>query len=609
MPQLLMSELVMLNQKYRAGKPEVSDEVFDAKLEALRRMLPEADYKVFRNSLAENGGDVSHDYVIGSLDKVTFGNDELSKWLFKARPKTIFWATKLDGMSAVRDYVNGVLVECSTKGDGSSGESLLEKANIVGPSIVPVSGIFSVRGEFVMSKDDAVRLKYANARNGVVGAMKSHDIDYEVLNACRFVAYQILGSTETRKEQYESLRKLGFEVPESGEILFLNDTPLGQFVENDLKDILLEQKSESKKYLCDGLVISDPDYVHENVMLPDGMVAFKVNTEFAETPIVDLTVKTSKDGKLKGTCKIEPRMLCGTRVENVNFFDYAHVLNGYCPGSIVIVTKGGDIIPDIHDFVVRAEFTNVMFEKYFKYCPSCGALTVRDGADAKCPNTETCPAQGIKSVTHFLANLNVLGAGESNLEKWNITSINDLVTFVPTDRNGEKFLEELKSKMYTASREKLIGSMNWSGIGESTFEKLLAIYDLNLLLESALKGISINLPSGVGPSSWEKIVAGVERNFRTLSLIITSPHYAPVAPKAAASNALESKSFCITGTLSRKRKDIENDIVNNGGKIAGINKKLDYLVVGTDAGGKLDDAKKLGIKILTENELMEMLNK
>ena len=600
-----MEELRILNEQYRDGNPAVSDEEFDAKLAAVEAKLDAASYLLFRASLMEKGGDIIHQYVIGSLRKCNYGEGQLRDYVLENHIIRLLVAAKLDGMSYTAKYLNGVLIECATRGDGQTGEDITAPARFVLPNMISLKGLLEIRGEFVIPIEAVAALGYKNARNGVVGLMKKETILPERLMHVRGPVYQILNSSLSRMQQYDELELMGFEVPENYIVTVRKEI---SETEEILKTILVKLQDKSE-YLIDGLVISSPGHVHENVALPQTMVAFKVNRDFVTTTVTGMTIETSKEGRLKGVATVEPVDINGTTISNVSVYNFKYVLeNKIGAGAKVIITKAGEIIPKITEILEPGYIDHSL---HWELCPSCGAVTCIDGVDKRCTaDPADCPAQNVKSVTHFTRNLDILGASETSLDKWGITSVTQCLTFVPSDRNGEKFKKNFEDKVFTTSKEELFGALNWNGVGKSIFRKIFAVASIEYVVGRALNGASLGVEvEGVGDLMWDKIVAMVEKNLEIVDTIVNDTRhdfvYTIIEPTGAAS--LTDKSFCCTGTLSKGRKEIEAMIVDAGGEIKSVSKKLDFLVAGEKAGSKIAKAEKAGVTVITEDQLMEML--
>jgi len=599
MPQLLMEQIKLYNEVYRAGKPQISDEHYDTLLEKLQVELPQENYETFRKSLREPGGKVKLDYNVGSLRKCTYGTGELQAFIEKTAPKTIFVAAKLDGMGYVAHYINGVLISCSTTGDGKTGEDITAIAKYVLPGTMPIKGKLIIRGEFVMIKAKAEKFGYRNARNGVVGLLKSHEADFEKLAGVRCPAYEILNTDQSRVDQYETLYNLGFEVPDNTSL------DVNEFIEEHLKDILVRWKDNSD-YLIDGLVIHEFDEFPEDLLLPEKTVAFKVNLDMIKTTITDMDIKPSKDGLLRGVAIFNKIDIGGTDVSRASIYNFKYVLdNKIGPGAEVVITKAGDIIPKIVEVIKPGD---IQYEAYWELCPVCGTKTRVNGVDLECPNPD-CKSKVVGELNSFIRLSKVKGASPVSFEKWGIVSISDCLDFVPCGKNAEKFKADFDKKVFSTPRAELLERFNWGGVGSRIIRKYVDLLGIEKFITSALnpKLTLLEHPHGCGEAYWERITKTAQRNIIQYNLIINHPKYSPLEKNTITSNELQGKSFCCTGKVSRPRKEIEADIIAAGGEIKSVSKNLDYLIAGEKAGSKLKKAISLGIKIITETELENML--
>lgn len=598
MPQLMMERIRIYNEQYRAGDPQISDEHYDSLLEDVQSALSPKLYELFRISLREPGGDIALDYKVGSLKKCTYGTDQFSNFIDKYDPKQLLVSAKLDGMGYVANYVNGVLISCSTTGDGNTGEDITHTAKFVLPNMINVEGHLIVRGEFIMVKHGAIKYGYRNARNGIVGLMKTHEPNFDVFEYARCPAYEILNSDENRVNQYSQLEKIGFEIP------VYTTLTVNPLTEEKLKEMLVELKEGS--YLIDGLVICEVDDYPENSLLPDRTVAFKVNLDVATTKVIGMDINASKDGKLRGVALLETVDLAGTDVKRATIYNFKNVLeNKIGPGAEVIVTKAGDIIPKILEVVKPAD---IQYEAYWELCPTCGTPTRVNGVDLECPN-KNCESKTMGAINAFIRRNEIKGASPVSLQKWNIETFEDLLSFQPVGRSAEKFYDDFKAKVFTKSKEEILKQFNWGGVGRKTIAKYVEMVGFENFLKAALLNDMPHHPHGCGDKSWEKIIEKFDENYANFKLIVNDPRYNPTkVEKQEVGDSLQGKSFCCTGKVSRPRKEIEADIKAAGGEIKSVSKNLDYLIAGEKAGSKLAKAQSLGIKIISEDQLMDMLN-
>ena len=610
MPQLLMERIKIYNTQYRMGKSQIGDDHYDALLEEVRNELKsETLFKVFLESLCEPGGDIKLRHIAGSLKKVTYGTDQLGKYInkFPKSDQTFLISAKLDGMGYVATFVDGVLVTVSTTGDGETAKDITHTAKFCIPNMIDVEGLFIVRGELVMTKDDAIKLGYKNARNGVVGLMKKDEPDYQKMNFVRAPAYQIMNDyVNTYDKQYALLKK-HFEVPYC-QVEKVQDYNNSLEFEEEIKTIMEGWKT--RPYLIDGIVISQINSKPENVKLPTNTVAFKVNNDTFQTTVVGMDIVTSKDGVLNGVAQLAPIEINGTTVSRAAIYNYDNVVEKQIgPGAEVVIVKAGEIIPKIITVLKPAD---IHFENHWKFCSECGTETIHEGVHMICPNPD-CTAKKIGSVSHFIGKCGIKGASETSFRNWEIYSIEDLLKFIPEGKAAEKFYKNFEEVVFRMPEIELIGKFNWTGAGEKTVQKYINELGIDEFLDKANIGGSVVHPAGCGELTWTKIVDKFQINYHDYKLIITDkrykkPVFEDMIETVQTVQTLNSESFCCTGKVSRPRKEIEADIIRAGGVIKSVSKNLDYLVAGEKAGSKLEKAEKLGITVITESELMEMLN-
>jgi len=610
MPQLLMERIKIYNQQYRQGSPQIDDEHYDALLEEVQEQLNSQSYLLFRESLGEQGGSVKLKHIAGSLRKVTYGTDQLEKWINSVprEDRRYFISAKLDGMGYIATYVNGVLISVTTTGDGETAEDITNTGKYCLPTLISVEGVMVVRGELVLTKEDAVELGYKNARNGVVGLMKKKTPDFERIHKVKGIAYQIMNlPDQTYEYQYDLLKQYGFEVPYFF-IEYFEDYRSVQALEENWANTL--ECWKTREYLLDGLVISQINSYPENVKLPTKTVAFKVNNDTVRTTVVGMDISTSKDGVLNGVALLSPVEINGTTVSRAAIYNFDNVKEkGIGTGAEVIIIKAGEIIPKIIEVVKTAD---IQEELYWSKCPECEMDTIHDDSvNMICPNIH-CDARKYGSLETFVKNCGIKGASETSFRNWGISNFWEMVYFIPMSKGQIKFFDEFEKVVFGMPEEELFTKFNWTGAGQKTVAKYIEHLSLDGLIEAAsieYEGGSLKShPEGCGELTWLKIVDKFDVNYRDYKLVIQDERYKPFyVDMPTTTQILDGKSFCCTGKVSRTRKEIEADIVLAGGVIKSVSKNLDYLVAGEKAGSKLAKAEKLGIKVITESELEEML--
>jgi DNA ligase (NAD+) len=454
----------------------------------------------------------------------------------------------------------------------------------------------------VFLNDDYLKCGYSNPRNGVVGCVTEDDVYPEKLKYVKAYAYQMLTSYGTIKEQFDILQHLGFTVPRHGSL------PVNVTIENTLKAIV----EEDTPYLKDGLVISTEDYTNENVFLPKKMVAFKVNSEGIPCEVIGIEWTTSKNRLIKPVVLIEPTVIDMTTVSRVTGLNYRNIYTkGIGETAIVKVRKAGQVIPEIVE-VVQKGLLNIP-----KTCPACGCNTMIEEVELVCSNAYWTGAS-IKTVESFIKNCGIENVSEASLRNWGIFSFDILLSWKPDTnyKSQTKFYYDLIEKVFHQDVTTIMRNFSFNGFGQTLFNKVYEytcssdLSKMNKLFNSIHLEVW-SLPEGVGVRTIEKASDDWKTNWEVLYEIRDDPRY--VEPQQVAKKevgtTLAGKTFLFTGTLSQKREYFEKIVEENGGKIASsVSKNLDYLVVGTDAGSKLDKAQKLGtVKILDEQGFTRLL--
>lgn len=615
----LMLQICHLNDSYRAGKPEVSDEQYDSLLEQLQGMMPVDEYAFFLRQLTEPGGEVKHPYVVGSLKKVKFGEGQLEAWLTKQAGSTaltdyvLLCMPKIDGLSFVARYINGVLSTGATRGDGYFGKDISNKLTWILPAKLAKPVTLDVRGELSLTGNDHKDLGFKNRRNGSVGIINRDDARIEDLQTIKAYACQIKSghmADATICEQLVELKSLGFLIPEFTLINTLDIENMSQ-VEETLAGLLTNWK-ENTPYSIDGLVICGVNYTLEDEFLPDGMVAFKVNQDAVQTKVTGIEWNVSKNGLVKPVVLVEPKEIDGTTVSRVTGYNAQWLLDsGIGEGASVGIIKSGEIIPKIVEVYQTAPVV------FLGECPSCGTSLNMTGVDLCCDN-EDCGAAGVKTVESFLSKLDIEGAKATTLENLGIRSMDDLLSWQPDTKykSQTSLYDEILKKVFNAPADRLFAAMLFDGFGRKMIGKLIDFYGSRWEATCAVRAVANNetregfcLPEGFTSYNITKAAPSWEVNLELVGRICSDPRYTePAEVEKSTGGKLEGKSFLFTGTLSMPRKQAEKLVVDNGGSIASsVGKNLTYLVAGEAAGSKLDKAKKLGVALLTEEEFKRMV--
>lgn len=614
--QDIKSQIVKANHAYRIGSPIISDEEYDSLIEELEAELDFIEFASFKQTLTESKGTVANSYVLGSLTKIKYEDfEELYKWIKEHNIKRLFVSDKIDGCSFYAEYRGGKLTLLSSRGDGAEGTDWTDKAPYINiPQTIDYSGDLDIRGEVTLHQNGVDALGFKNKRNGTSGVMNTKDLEPNRLKYIHAYAYEVLSGELSIAAQFSLLEKLGFH---TAHYLVWNTHERAMTILDHVSPVLHEDLAQNYKlhrfampYAMDGMVLSDYDYTPENEFFPKGKIAFKINSTGVPTTVKGIEWNLSKGGLLKPVVLIEPLEIDGTTVQRATGNNYQYLLDhGIATGATVYIIKSGEIIPKI----VKVENKGVAVAP--ANCPSCDAILSVVGVDLKCTNKD-CGEMLVKSLASFLIKAGVEGVTATSLENWNVRTFADLLNFVPEfgSKAQANFMKEVLVHVFTKTQEDLFACMTFDGAGETNINKIIEFYGAGDLIK-ATKAIYqyprielTEFPAGIGQKVIDKIYTDWKKNIYNVRAIMADIRWKPVAKAVVATgSALAGKSFCITGTLSKPRKEFEKMVTDNGGTLSSVSKKLSFLLVGADAGSKEDKAKELGVKILTEDEFMGMI--
>lgn len=614
---MFKQEIIEANAAYRNGNPILSDEEYDFLLTNQSETMSEMDFDIFLKSLAETKGSFSFgDYVIGSLKKVKYEDHNLSEQLVKmGNPQYLFCSAKIDGCSFVAHYEYGKFVSCSSKGDGSDGTDWTDKARHILPATITTgNAVDDIRGEFTLTGDSHVQLGFKNRRNGTVGLMNSNEVDPAKLVHVKAFAYQVLNCQYSITTQFEQLFVKGFH---SASFVVGPVGAIGAHaVEEELKKLYLNWQ-QSLSYDIDGIVISSTEWTNENdKFFPENKVAFKVNSEGVSAKVIDIVWELSKGRLYIPVYHIEPTEIDGVTVSKVTANNARFIQDlGTGIGSVVKVIRSGCVIPKVIGVVSKAVYDLPTI------CPECGSTftwnkvldtetgSLTDGAHLQCPNVNCGETRRVEA---FIKALDIENVSYKRLVEWGVTSFDKLLTFKADDSKLQvMFYEDLYFKMFNRSIKDLMRSMTCDGFGTSLFDKLYAHCGNSIFeMSERFRGAINNYPESIGARTVEKAASDWFRNEFIVMLIISDSRYKePVEATPITVTGKLSGTFLITGTLSKGRKHFESLITANGGTISSsVSKNLNYLLVGEDAGSKLDKARKLNeVTIINEDQFNAMI--
>ena len=586
--------------------------------------------------------EVPHKVQMGSLQDV-FSLDELRAFDERVRETvpepTYVVEQKIDGLSVSLEYRNGELAVGSTRGNGLVGEDVTENIRTIRsiplklPQPLP---LLEVRGEVYMPVNSFWRLvreqelreetPAKNPRNAAAGSLRQKDPKIAAargLDIFCFNIQQLEGTVcESHEASLELMRSLGFPVSPDYKVVHTIEEAIRQ----------IEKIGELRGklgYQIDGAVIkvdsfADRERLGSTAKYPKWAVAFKYPPEEKETVLRSIALQVGRTGAVTPTAEFDPIELAGTTVSRATLHNQDFITQlGVNIGDTIVVRKAGDIIPEV--IGVRNHPKDKPAYVMPTHCPSCGTLLVRDPevAAIRCPNI-SCPAQILRSLIHFCSRsaMDIEGLGEAAcellLQQGLAKTPADLYRLTKDDLMRLEGFQTKKAENILAALEKskqnelgaLLFGLGIRNIGEKAAKLLAARFGTLQAVENATHEELLSI-EGFGEIMAESVLQYfADENNRKLCDDLLSLGLRPWV-RQQASAALAGMTFVVTGTLpGYSRDEIENLIEKNGGKAAGsVSKKTSYVVAGEAAGSKLAKAQSLGVPVLTEQQLLELIER
>ena len=642
-----MNELVALlnryaTEYYTSDNPSVSDSEYDR----LYRELVELETAYPEQVLADSpthrvGGKVldgfekySHQYPLYSLQDA-FSREELDAFDARVRKEvahpTYICELKIDGLSISLTYEKGILVAGVTRGDGSIGENITENLKRVKdiPLTLPEELDITVRGECYMPRasfDQVNQVRqengepeFANPRNAAAGTLRQLDTAVVAKRNLATFLYQE-ASPSTRDSQEKGLKyleQLGFVVNPK-RILAENIDEIWNFIQE------VGQERENLPYDIDGVVIKVNDLASQEelgftVKAPKWAVAYKFPAEEKEAQLLSVDWTVGRTGVVTPTANLTPVQLAGTTVSRATLHNVDYIAEkDIRKDDTVIVYKAGDIIPAVLRVV---ESKRVSEEKLDipTNCPSCNSdlLHFEDEVALRCINPR-CPAQIMEGLIHFASRdaMNITGLGPSIVEKlFAANLVKDVADIYRLQEEDFLLLEGVKeksaAKLYQAiqaskenSAEKLLFGLGIRHVGSKASQLLLQYFHSieNLYQADSEEVASIESLGGVIAKSLQTYFATEGSEILLRELKETGVNLDYKGQPVVADAALSGLTVVLTGKLERlKRSEAKSKLESLGAKVTGsVSKKTDLVVVGADAGSKLQKAQELGIQVRDE---------
>ena len=642
---------------YNEDEPEISDAEYDALNQTLKAIEKEHPDWVTDDSpsrrvgwKAEKGILVKHNVPMLSLQDV-FSKEDVYEFVNSLRndlgEDTEFLVeTKIDGLSMALRYNNGHMDLAVTRGDGlNEGEDVTKNAmmikDVVRQMPDPIEYI-EIRGEVYMTREAFARVNeeaeeegtktFANPRNCAAGTLRQLDTRItrkRDLSLFIFNIQESRGRTfKTHSEGYEFLKANGVKVID----LYYKCRTADEVWDAIQK---IGQARGDLPYDIDGAVVklnslADREKLGATIKFPRWAIAYKYPPEEKETRLLDIEINTGRTGRVTPVAVFEPISLCGTTVTRATLHNQSFIDNlGIGIGDTLVVYKSGEIIPKVKE--VNKSKRPSDWKPYVmpSKCPVCGHELVRDGdaADLKCVNL-MCPGARINRIVNFVSrdSMNIKGFGSEYIkelvEQGYLDRISDIFTLkdirdelvekkiLGLAKNTDKLLASIEEAKASASADKVLAGLGIPNVGKATSKELMRYFgSIDSISDASVEELVKVGDIGEKSASGIRAFFADPDNRKLLSDLKATGVCFDAGNSEPSGSALSGLSFCITGTLpTMSRSDAEKLIESNGGKVvSGVSKKTNYLVEGEAAGSKAVKARELGIPVLSESGLLDMI--
>ena len=632
---------------YDLDNPTIEDDEYDALMRELRGIeqqypelsTPDSPTHRVGGTVSSSFEKVQHVVQMCSLQDI-FSEEEVRAFITAVMEQGAHEFTvepKIDGLSVSLEYQDGVFVRGSTRGDGFVGEDIT--ANLKTIRSIPLRlndapEFIEVRGEVYMPRKSFAALCEEQERNGdplpknprnaAAGSLRQKDSSVTAsrkLDIFCFNLQQIRGKElTTHSQSLEYMQSLGFHVIPDYRVVHTADEAVERIRE-------IGEMRRSLPFDIDGAVVKVNSFalrteIGATTKVPKWAVAFKYPPEEKETTLNEIEINVGRTGALTPVAVFDPVQLAGTTVSRAILHNQ-DIINDkdIRVGDRIVVRKAGDIIPE----VVRSVSHREGSEPYFipNVCPICGAEALRDEDEAviRCQNID-CPAQLARSIEHFASRnaMNIEGLGEAIVQQLldngfvhNVADLYELdVQTVMQITGGAKSAENLIASIEGSKKrglDRLVFALGIRGIGQRAAVLLCEKFGS---MEAIMEALPLEICSidGFGQIMADSVYNAMQEPHRIKLIERLREHGVNMAyDSGKVADDLAGKTFVLTGTLPTMTRDQAKSLIeSHGGKCSGsVSKKTTYVVAGEEAGSKLTKAQELGITVLSEQELLELI--
>ena len=659
----LRKELEEANYKYYVlNMPTLSDREFDEKMHRLQALEaqfpdlfdPKSPTQHVGSDLGKKGFEtVRHKYPMLSLAN-SYSREEIEDWVRKLPSNAeIVCELKFDGLSISLWYEHGVLVKALTRGDGVQGDDVIANIKTI-PSIpwridrADIPDFFELRGEVLLpwerfealnkEREEQEEPLFANPRNAASGTLKLQDPKEVARRGLEAYLYYMLGENlpgKTHYERLETAKQWGFHISDAIKVCHSVDEVMAYIAYWDTE-------RKNLPVATDGIVLKVNNLAQQEELgftakTPRWAIAYKFPAEKQLTLLKEITYQVGRTGVVTPVANLEPVQLSGTIVQRATLHneDFIKSLD-IRPGDRVWVEKGGEIIPKIvgradrnDEMSATPSLNDGMMYSFPDVCPECGTPLVRVEGEAawRCPNEAGCPPQIKGKIEHFVSRkaMNIDGLGEETIDLFyqkgllhNIADIYDLKLedIAAQERLGEKSAQNILAGIEASKQvpwARVLFALGIRMVGETTAKKIARVYNTIDTLQWATVE-QLCAIEDVGPQIAENIVAYFNdmRNLEILERLRQAGlQFEGEAAEGPQSDKLAGMSIVISGTFAHHSRDEYKAMIEaNGGKNVGsVSKKTSFILAGENMGPeKRKKAETLGIKLMSEEEFIEMLN-
>lgn len=607
------------NLYYNESVSQISDFEFDKLVDELKALGGSVDDV----GAPSYGKKVTHSQRMGSLDKDT-DPSKIAQWAVKYTKGKLVLTPKIDGLAVTLKYENGKLVSAATRGDGLIGQDVFDNVKFIDdiPKTIKYKIPVEVRGEILMYK--SVFNKHlesgidglANPRNAASGSLMAKDPQITKDRNLSFICYDVIhNGFETEMQKLTWIKEI---LPEFTCIQF-KEIEIFEF--NDEQTIWALVRP-SLDYEIDGMVVAlnsikDQEEAGWSAKCPRGKMAFKFPAEQKQARIKSIAWQVGRTGRLTPVTYIDPVSLGGSTIGKMTLHNASMLKElDLAVNDAVLIEKAGDIIPQVVRVLARP--SDRIKNGFPTICPECSGQVVWDERNVSlwCKNSN-CPAVFVESVIHYITALDIMGVGEGIIsglcqtglvkkfsDLYDLT-LADIKTVTGGDRSAEKVFQAIHSKM-NIPIDIFLDSLGIDGLGTSTskvvVKKFKTLEEVRNMKIGDLQSID-----GIGDITEMKIINGLKSMSCTIDELIKKVNVINVMETTG---SLKGKSFCLTGAMSKPRKELEKMIVAAGGDAeSGVKSGLTYLVQAdpSSESSKSVKALKLGVKIISEEDLISMI--